>query len=90
LNLKLFVELLWDFLSSACFHSRISTFPRGFLLVFGNKRGFFAKKVPFSRLNQQIQASGSVSASERFRLNQPVNKRESEPRLPCAKKEPEC
>ena len=46
-NLKLFVELLWDFLSSACFHSRISTLPGCFLLVFGNKRRIFAKIPPF-------------------------------------------
>ena len=46
-NLKLFVELLWYFLSSACFHSRISTLLQCFLLVFGNKRRIFAKIAPF-------------------------------------------
>ncbi len=46
-NLKLFVELLWDFLNSQGFHSRISTVPCGFLLVFGNNRGFFVKTLGF-------------------------------------------
>ena len=46
-NLKLFVELLWNFLNSNRFHSRISTVLQDFLLVFGNKRGFLIEK-PFS------------------------------------------
>jgi hypothetical protein len=48
------------------------------LLVFGNNRGFFVKKVTFSGPNQRVQVGASAAVPERLRLNQQFNEKEPE------------
>ena len=75
-NLKLFVELLWDFLSSACFHSRISTLQQRFLLVFGNKRRIFAKVEPFLGDPKPFGGGGGCLPSGRVESQNSIKEQE--------------